>query len=107
MENLIEQIHKLINFADYQQDAIVSKTILKSESGTFTYFAFDKSQILSEHTAPFDAIVQIIDGKAEIKISGNPHILSAGEFIIMPANKPHSVLAIEKFKMLLTMFKSS
>ena len=106
MENLTEQIHKLINFADYQQDAIVSKTILKSDSGTFTYFTFDKSQNLSEHTAPFDAIIQIIEGKAEIKISGNPFIVSAGEMIIMPANKPHSVLAVEKFKMLLTMFKS-
>jgi quercetin dioxygenase-like cupin family protein len=106
MDNFTEQIHNLINFADYQDNSVVSKTIIKGNAGTFTYFAFDKGQSLSEHTTPFDAIVQIIDGKAEINISGNPYHLSAGEMLIMPANKPHSLIATEKFKMLLTMFKS-
>jgi quercetin dioxygenase-like cupin family protein len=106
MDNFIEQIFNLKKFADYQDNAIVSKTIIKADSGTFTFFAFDKGQSLSEHTTPFDAIVQIIEGNAEIKISGNLFNVSDGEMIIMPANKPHAVLAVERFKMLLTMFKS-
>jgi quercetin dioxygenase-like cupin family protein len=107
MDNSYEKVFELKNLADFQSDAVVSKTILKGNAGTFTFFAFDKGQNLSEHTAPFDAIVQIIDGKAEVKISGIPYNLKSGEMIIMPANQPHSVFASEKFKMLLTMFKSS
>jgi len=92
---------------DYQDSAIVSKIITKKETGNITLFAFDKGQSLSEHTAPFDAMVFIIDGKAEIVISGESHFLNIGEFIIMPANIPHAVNAPEKFKMILTMIKSA
>jgi quercetin dioxygenase-like cupin family protein len=90
----------------YAADSIVSKTILKKESGNITLFAFDKHQELSEHTAPFDALVQIIDGEARITIDKKEYFLSTGEFIIMPANIPHAIKAVEKFKMLLTMIKS-
>jgi quercetin dioxygenase-like cupin family protein len=91
---------------DYQEKSVVSQTILKTSGGTLTLFAFDKGQGLSEHTAPFDAMVQIVDGQAEIVIGGSSHIVSAGEFIIMPANIPHALTAIERFKMLLTMIRS-
>jgi quercetin dioxygenase-like cupin family protein len=104
MENFEEQVLNLINLAEYQTGAIVSKTLYKDTAGTLTFFAFDEGQSLSEHTAPFDAIVQIIDGKAEIKIQGISHILDSGNMIIMPANKPHSIFALERFKMLLSMF---
>jgi quercetin dioxygenase-like cupin family protein len=107
MENFNESVLNLINLAEYQNDAIVSKTIYKGSAGTFTLFAFDKGQSLSEHTAPFDAIVQIIDGKAEVKIQGVLYTLNTGDMIIMPANKPHAVFAVDRFKMLLTMFNKT
>jgi len=91
---------------DYQDDSVVSKEIIKKEKGTATLFAFDKGQGLSEHTAPFDALVYVFDGKAEITIAGRQHSLKAGETIIMPANKPHSLKAVERFKMLLVMIKA-
>lgn len=91
---------------DYQTDGIVSKRIIQQEKGNITLFAFDEGQKLSEHTAPFDAVVQVLDGTAEIIIGGNPHMLSAGETIIMPANVPHAVNAKQRFKMLLTMIRS-
>ena len=90
----------------YAENSIVSKTILKKESGNITLFAFDIHQELSEHTAPFNALVQIIDGTAGIIIDKKEYTLSTGDFIIMPANIPHAVKAPEKFKMLLTMIKS-
>ena len=90
----------------YQVDSIVSKEIIKKQTGTVTIFAFDQDQGLSEHTAPFDALVYIIDGEAEIIISGEPRRLQEGEMIIMPGGKPHAVKAIEKFKMMLVMIKS-
>jgi quercetin dioxygenase-like cupin family protein len=90
----------------YQVGSIVSKEIIKKQTGTVTIFAFDQDQGLSEHTAPFDALVYIIDGEAEIIISGEPHHLKEGEMIIMPGGKPHAVKAIEKFKMMLVMIKS-
>jgi quercetin dioxygenase-like cupin family protein len=90
----------------YQDNAIVSREIISKNSGTVTVFAFAEGQGLSEHTAPFDALVQILDGEVEIHISGKPHFLKEGEMIIMPANKPHAVKALEKFKMLLIMIKS-
>lgn len=90
----------------YQKDTVVSKTLIDKKTGTVTLFAFDQGQGLSEHTAPFDAMVQIIDGEAEIRISGNPHRVKAGQIIIMPANEPHALKAIEPFKMLLTMIRS-
>ena len=90
----------------YAKKAVVSKHILKKETGNISLFAFDKGEGLSEHTAPFDALVYIVDGKADIKIDGVSNILDAGENIIMPANVPHALIAIEKFKMVLTMLKS-
>ena len=93
---------------DYQKDSVVSKEIIKKELGTVTVFAFDKGQGLSEHSAPFDAFVQVIDGEAEITISGKTHTVSSGEFIIMPANEPHALQAVKSpFKMILTMIKSN
>jgi quercetin dioxygenase-like cupin family protein len=90
----------------YQDDAVVSKEILKKPTGTITLFAFDKGQGLSEHTAPFDASVVIVEGQAQITISGKPHKLNAGDLIVMPANQPHSVFALQRFKMLLIMIRS-
>ena len=99
------QVLTLKKMVEYQDGSIVSKEIIKKESGTVTLFAFDKGQGLSEHTAPFDALVNVLDGQAEIKISGEPFIVKEGELIVMPANKPHSVQAIARFKMLLVLIK--
>ena len=90
----------------YEKDAIVSKTIIEKKTGTVTLFSFDQGQGLSEHTAPFDALVQVLDGEVEIKISGKPFNLKKGEMIIMPANEPHALKAVGQFKMLLTMIRS-
>ncbi len=90
----------------YQDGSVVSKTLLKKETGNVTLFAFDKGQGLSEHTAPFDVLVYVIDGAGEILISGNPTIVKKGEMLMMPAGKPHALKAIERFKMVLTMIKS-
>lgn len=87
----------------YQAGAIVSRQLLKSEGGNVTLFAFDQGQELSEHTTPYDALVQVLDGAAEIRISGVDHHLAAGEAIIMPANEPHALKASSAFMMLLTM----
>jgi quercetin dioxygenase-like cupin family protein len=94
---------ELVNYAD---DSIVSKTIIDKSVGTITLFAFDKGQKLSEHTAPYDATVQVLDGKADLTIGGKLTNVSAGQIIIMPANVPHAVAAKEKFKMLLTMIRA-
>jgi len=96
----------LVDMVDYQKEAVVSKTIIEKKTGTVTLFAFDQGQGLSEHTAPFDAMVCILDGKAEITISGNPNILKQGDMIIMPANEPHALKAVAKFKMMLIMIRS-
>ncbi len=90
---------------EYADSSVVSKNVLKNDAGNVSLFAFDKDEGLSEHTAPFDALVQIIDGKAEISIDGKPHKLGTNDSIIMPANVPHALRAIEKFKMILTMIK--
>jgi quercetin dioxygenase-like cupin family protein len=98
----------VMNFAEkveYSAEGIVSKQVIKKEKGNITLFAFDKGQLLSEHSAPFDAMVQVLDGQAEILINRVPYKLTAGQAIIMPANIPHAVNAVEKFKMLLTMIK--
>jgi len=95
----------LLDLLKYQSDAIVSQEIVKNNTGTVTLFAFDKGQGLSEHTAPFDALVYIIDGKAEVMISGRPLVVKKGEIIIMPASKPHALKAVQKFKMLLIMIR--
>ncbi len=94
------------NEINYAEKAIVSKHVLKNASGNISLFAFDKGEGLSEHTAPFDAIVHIVNGKADVIIDGNSNILKAGEVIIMPANIPHALTAVEKFKMVLTMLKN-
>ena len=96
----------LVDMINYQKDSVVSKTILEKKTGTVTLFAFDQGQGLSEHTAPFDALVQVLDGEVEIKISGEPNHLQQGDMIIMPANKSHALAAIKKFKMLLTMIRA-
>ena len=91
----------------YQDDSVVSMEVIKKELGTVTLFAFDKGQGLSEHSAPFDAMVQIIDGEAEITLAGEPHTVKKGEMIIMPANVPHALQAVNgPYKMILTMIKS-
>jgi quercetin dioxygenase-like cupin family protein len=103
----IMQVKKLSGLIEYQENAVVSSEIIKKDTGTVTVFAFDKNQGLSEHTAPFDALVNIIDGQAEVTISGEAFSVKEGEIIIMPANKPHSIKAVGKFKMLLVMIKNS
>ena len=91
----------------YQDDSVVSMEVIKKELGTVTLFAFDKGQGLSEHSAPFDAMVQIIDGEAEITLAGEPHTVKKGEMLIMPANVPHALQAVNgPYKMILTMIKS-
>jgi len=102
----VEGITKVVDLVDYQDDAVVSRTILNKKAGTVTLFAFDRGQGLSEHTTPFDALVQILDGEVELVISNKKFYPIAGEMIIMPANQPHAVKAIKPFKMMLTMIKS-
>lgn len=97
---------KLADLIDYQESSVVSRTLIEKKAGTVTLFAFDEKQGLSEHTAPYDAMVQIIDGEAEITVQGKTHQLKEGETIIMPANKPHALKATKRFKMLLTMIKA-
>jgi quercetin dioxygenase-like cupin family protein len=109
MNVLQECLAKAQNVADlvgYADDSIVSKTIVDKPAGTITLFAFDKEQSLSEHTAPYDAVVQVLDGRARLTIGADEKRVSAGEIIIMPGNVPHSVYAEERFKMLLTMIRA-
>ena len=94
------------NSISYAEKAVVSRHILKKETGNISLFAFDKGEGLSEHTTPFDALVYLVDGEADIIINGDSNILKTGETIIMPANIPHALKAVEKFKMVLTMIKS-
>lgn len=96
----------LVNLAGYQDGAVVSRTVIDKPVGTITAFAFDAGEGLSEHTAPYDAFVQVLDGEAEINIEGVAHNVAAGEIIIMPANKPHSLRAVKRFKMLLVMIRA-
>ena len=91
---------------EYSDGGIVSKTVLKKESGNISLFSFAKGESLSEHTAPFDAMIQVVDGRGEIIIGGESFFLETGQSIIMPANITHAVKAVEKFKMVLTMIKS-
>jgi len=99
---------KVFSFNDsveYASGGILSKTVLKKETGNISLFSFARGEALSEHTAPFDAIIQVVDGRGEVIIGGKSFILEAGQTIIMPANIPHAVKAVEKFKMVLTMIK--
>jgi quercetin dioxygenase-like cupin family protein len=105
-KDLISQIFNLKDLIEYQKDSIVSKEIIKKQTGTITIFAFDKKQGLSEHTAPFDALVYIIDGEVKITISGKPHHLKEGQMIIMPGGEPHALQAVKRFKMMLVMIRS-
>jgi quercetin dioxygenase-like cupin family protein len=100
------QVARVADHVVYQEGAIVSREIVKKPTGTVTIFAFDEGQGLSEHTAPFDALVQVLEGEVEIIISGKPHHLTAGELILMPAQQPHALKAFTRFKMLLTMIRS-
>jgi quercetin dioxygenase-like cupin family protein len=97
---------KLIDLINYQEASVVSQEIISKKTGTVTLFAFDKGQGLSEHTAPFDALVYCLDGDVEVTISGNPIQLKPGEMVIMPAHQPHALKALEKFKMLLIMIRT-
>lgn len=90
---------------DYSDGGIISMQVIAKPTGNITLFSFDKGQMLSEHTSPFDAVIQVVEGKAEVVIGGNPNILTQGMSIIMPANITHAVHAVEKFKMVLTMIK--
>ncbi len=105
-EDIIGRVLKAKNLVAYGKDAVVSRTIIKKKTGSVTIFAFDKGESLSEHTAPFDAMVHVLDGEAKVVISNKPNKVKAGEFIIMPANKPHALMAVKKFKMALIMIKS-
>jgi quercetin dioxygenase-like cupin family protein len=105
-EELKAKVIKVEDLIEYQDGAVVSREIIRKETGTITIFAFDKGEGLSEHTAPFDAMVQVIDGKADITISGNKNMLIKGDMIIMPANVPHALHGLERFKMVLTMIRS-
>ena len=105
-EGLKARVFKAEDLIEYQKGSVVSKEIIRKDTGTVTIFAFEKGEGLSEHTAPFDAMVQVIDGKVEITISGNKNILEKGDTIIMPANEPHALHALEKFKMILIMIRS-
>lgn len=100
-----KKVFVLADAVAYAEDGIVSKEFLKSSNGGITLFAFDKGQRLSEHSAPFDAVVQILDGEAEVLIDGEPFHPKAGETIILPANHPHALNALQPFKMMLTMIR--
>jgi len=105
-KNLSGQTFNLASLIDYQTGSVVSREIMKKDNGSITLFAFDEDEGLSEHTAPYDATIEILEGEAEIKLSGKINNLKKGEMLIMPAGEPHSVKSAGKFKMLLTMIKS-
>jgi len=105
-EGLIGRSLTLAKLVGYQAGSVVSRAVIDKRVGTVTLFAFDKGEGLSEHTAPYDALVYMFDGKAEITISGQPHQVTAGEMIIMPAGKPHALRAVSRFKMMLVMIRA-
>ena len=105
-EGLVAGVNRLVDLVAYQGGSVVSRTIIDKKAGTVTLFSFDEGQGLSEHTAPFDALVYLLDGEAEISISSKPFHLRDGDMIIMPANQPHALKAVKRFKMLLTMIRS-
>lgn len=105
-KELVARPASLAKAVDYQKDSVVSKTIIDKKTGTVTLFAFDQGQGLSEHTTPFDALVYIVDGEAEITISGRQTLATEGDVLIMPADHPHSLKAPKPFKMLLIMIRS-
>jgi quercetin dioxygenase-like cupin family protein len=100
------EVARVAELANYQKGSVVSRILIRRDKGNVTLFAFDEGQELSEHTAPFDALAHVLEGRAEIRIAGQPFSLSAGDVILMPANQPHAVRALSAFKMLLTMIRS-
>ena len=102
----VTKVLRLVDLVDYQNGAVVSREIINKKTGTVTLFAFDQGQGLSEHTAPYDALVSLLDGEADITISGKTLRLKEGEMVIMPANQPHALKAVGRFKMILTMIRS-
>jgi quercetin dioxygenase-like cupin family protein len=102
----IAEVVPLIDLVNYQEGAVVSRTLVNRTTGTVTLFAFDEGQGLSEHTTPFDALAHLLEGEAEIVVSGKPLRATGGEAVLMPANHPHSLKALSRFKMLLTMIRS-
>ena len=102
----VAKVLRLVDLIDYQNGAVVSREIINKKTGTVTLFAFDQGQGLSEHTTPYDAMVSVLDGEADITISGKTLRLKEGEIVIMPANQPHALKAVGKFKMILTMIRS-
>lgn len=107
MSEIEVKVHNLESMLNYQEGSTVSRTLIQQKNGTITLFAFDEGEHLSEHTAPFDALVHVLDGQVLIAISGKPFTLNRGEMIIMPANQPHSLKALSRFKMLLAMVKTA
>jgi quercetin dioxygenase-like cupin family protein len=105
-KQLIAKVSNLEGLIDYQEGSVVSRTLIDKETGTVTLFAFDENQGLSEHTAPYDAMVYVVEGEVQVTIAGKPISLKQGEVTIMPANQPHALAAKSRFKMLLTMIKS-
>jgi quercetin dioxygenase-like cupin family protein len=105
VEKLVTQNLRLRELINYQEGSVVSRTLIDKKTGTVTLFSFDEGQGLSEHTAPFDAVVCLLEGAAEIVISGKPLSVSEGEMVIMPANQPHALRAIKRFKMMLIMIR--
>ncbi len=103
---IAEQPVDLLGLIKYQEGSIVSRELVKKPTGSVTVFAFDAGQGLSEHTAPFDALVQVLEGETELTIAGKPHLVSAGQAIVMPGGQPHAVRAMQRFKMVLTMIRS-
>ena len=106
IEELTQKPAMLKDWADYQKGSIVSRKIIQKEAGSITFFAFDEGQELSTHSAPFDALVQVVDGEAEIRIDDRPHQVAAGQILMLPANHPHALKAGQRFKMLLVMVRS-
>ena len=104
--SLLSPVNKMAGLVNYQDGSVVSRTLIDKNAGTVTLFAFAAGQGLSEHTAPFDALVQVIEGEAEILISGKPYCVQGGEMILMPAGQPHALKALKRFKMILTMIRS-
>ena len=102
----IAEVVRLIDLVNYQEGAVVSRTLVNRATGTVTLFAFEEGQGLSEHTAPFDAVAHLLEGEAEISVAGKPLRAAAGEAVLMPANQPHFLKAVTRFKMLLTMIRS-
>jgi quercetin dioxygenase-like cupin family protein len=100
------KVSRMVDLVSYQSGAIVSRIVVKREAGNVTLFAFDSGQELSEHTAPYDALVQVLDGEAAITVAGRPFRVAVGQMIVMPAHQPHALKAVSRFKMLLTMIRS-